>query len=115
MENSGLISISFTILDDLENINGSYPCYRMIKYDIESIRCFVDEMLLRYVKYEQIHAQNNIAEELLSKKYYHFSQNSSLYMYAFALEFTRFEIKFDNYHKKIIKWREHDSNDVILE
>ena len=112
--------ISFVVLDDLESMFD--PVHQIINnYDIENeINKFIQYLytyepnrnrfeLPYFLRIVERYRESIIAD-LIEKDYCSIG-DGKYNIIAFALDYTRFEVRSKSYSKRLITWRENDSDD----
>lgn len=114
--------LSFCILDDLNPVYG--PIHKQIKdISLQEILKNVKEIFNEFFEgsdptgylHDDINENkiNRIAQFLVNQQYYVINRYEKYYVIAFSLDYTRFEVFSKDCDKRLIKWRDDDSNDKI--
>ncbi len=121
-----MITISFTILDDLSHSHyvlpnddmytsdckwQKFPIVRHIQFNRNEIRKFVEEMKLIYTKRLSCSnfdwndkTTNAFIDDLLTNRFTVVNRVEKYYVLAFAINGTRFEVYSKDCLKKLIEW-----------
>lgn len=132
LKEENTVTISFTILDDLEDIkNYDYetdtklskipllPYHKQIQFTKTDIEKFINEVRLVFALPLKLCYFNDriynseIVDELYNDNFYVLNRIEKYYVVAFAINYTRFEIYSKDCDKKLISWRENDESDPI--
>lgn len=120
-------TVSFCILDDLETSyedHVSFSCddvelpYKICESVVKIMKPLIDgeekDPTGSYVSDYTPKDTKEIVNSLYKSKYYVINRYAKYYVIAFALDYARFEIYSKDCNKELIKWRENDANDPIV-
>jgi hypothetical protein len=114
--------ISFTILNDLRHID-RVPVFSETNGTIDEYIVFINTIRDKFKDNDPTYLIEDWTDNFIASlairiqkdRYVVYNRVEKYYVMAFALDYTRCEVFSKDYYKELIKWREGDKDDCIVE